>query len=91
MDSIADRQLSVNSHSLVNKVRFVAVTLLDSVLSPDPGTIVEGSSAQMNQEALMSFLGILSEIEQVSLSRGGGTHIIAAHGVKGLVNDQHST
>jgi hypothetical protein len=43
----------------------VAVTLLDSVIPPVNKTDVDEADSKTNQEALMAFLGILSEIEQV--------------------------
>jgi len=62
-------QLSVNSRSIVNKIRFVAVTLLDSVIPLLDGSEAESTTAATNKDALLSFLNILSEIEQVRGSR----------------------
>jgi hypothetical protein len=49
----------------VNKIRFVAVTLLDPIDGQVNVTAMDSIAAAKNQEALMSFLGILSNIEQV--------------------------
>jgi hypothetical protein len=54
----ADRQVSANSHSLVNKVRNVAVTLLDNEIVP--GGLSDHSSAM-----LVEFLTLLTRIENV--------------------------
>lgn len=67
------------------------MTLLDSVLAQDPNTLVEGSSAHMNSQALMSFLGILTKIEQVSASHEQPDQDSYAELHEGLVNDHHST
>jgi hypothetical protein len=53
-----DVQLAANGRSLLDKIRFVAVTLLDS--SPAGDVFGEGSDA-----TLLKFLRILSEIEAV--------------------------
>jgi hypothetical protein len=50
----------------VNKIRFVAVTLLDSPAPLLDGSQGETTAAATNHDALLSFLNILSEIEQVS-------------------------
>jgi hypothetical protein len=44
----------------------VAVTLLDSVIPVLDGSEAESAAAATNKDALLSFLNILSEIEQVS-------------------------
>nr|XP_019012481.1 uncharacterized protein I206_03329 [Kwoniella pini CBS 10737]OCF51262.1 hypothetical protein I206_03329 [Kwoniella pini CBS 10737] len=59
LHSIPIQNLAVNGPSLVNKVRYVAVALLDALDAQNPVS-PEGAY-------LLDFLGILSEIEQVSL------------------------
>jgi hypothetical protein len=66
--------LSVNSRSIVNKIRFVAVTLLDSVALLLEGSEAESAAAATSKDALLSFLNILSEIEQVCGSRETQKH-----------------
>nr|XP_018264448.1 uncharacterized protein I303_02615 [Kwoniella dejecticola CBS 10117]OBR86606.1 hypothetical protein I303_02615 [Kwoniella dejecticola CBS 10117] len=61
LHSIPIQNLAVNGPSLVNKVRYVAVALLDALDAQNPVS-PEGAY-------LLDFLGILSEIEQVSLPR----------------------
>nr|XP_031857884.1 uncharacterized protein CI109_006680 [Kwoniella shandongensis]KAA5524956.1 hypothetical protein CI109_006680 [Kwoniella shandongensis] len=56
LHSIPIQNLAVNGPSLVNKVRYVAVSLLDALDARDPVS-PEGAY-------LLDFLGILSEIEQ---------------------------
>lgn len=61
-------QLSANSHSLVNKVRSVAVTLLQGnaqVGTPSLGTGPQETTADQ-EGALLSFLSLLTQIEDVS-------------------------
>nr|XP_019050052.1 hypothetical protein I302_00473 [Kwoniella bestiolae CBS 10118]OCF28982.1 hypothetical protein I302_00473 [Kwoniella bestiolae CBS 10118] len=57
LHSIPIQNLAVNGPSLVNKVRYVAVALLDALDAQNPVS-PEGAY-------LLDFLGILSEIEQV--------------------------
>ncbi|WWD08703.1 hypothetical protein V865_006816 [Kwoniella europaea PYCC6329] len=59
LHSIPIQNLAVNGPSLVNKVRYVAVALLDALDARNPVS-PEGAY-------LLDFLGILSEIEQVSV------------------------
>jgi hypothetical protein len=53
-------QLAINGTSLVNKVRVVAATLLDSATSTE--VLSEGAKRHSH---LLDFLNILSEIEKV--------------------------
>ena len=55
----------MNSKSIINKIRLVAVTLLDSV--DIGGNFVAGDDNLVKQEALVSFLSILSDIEKVCI------------------------
>ena len=51
------------------------MTLLDSVSPPPDGSEVESTAAAASKDALMSFLNILSEIEQVCRSAGTQRHV----------------
>jgi hypothetical protein len=63
--AVAHRQVSANSHSLVNKVRSVVVTLLDSSRNDSDLSGLETSTEQY-EGVLMSFLTLLTQIENVS-------------------------
>ena len=61
-------QVSANSHSLVNKIRTVAVTLLENVTfqkRPDDG-FSAGSPDDSPESMLFTFLALLTRIEDVS-------------------------
>lgn len=74
-------QVSANSHSLVNKVRSVVVTLLDSELSDN--SIEQESTGEQYEGVLLSFLTLLTEIENVSQSNYFSASIVIAKGLSG--------
>ena len=54
--------MTINSHSLVNKIRFVALSLLDD----DLAVLQPTEEARDKSQSLLNFMNVLSTIERVS-------------------------